>query len=133
VELHSNPFDAPRFGELSLEIRGKGLSDEEIYKVKKMVIVRTGKELNLIYNEHITLSGIPLECERFKINGRSPLEWIVNQFQLTTDKDTGIVSDPNLFASSPTYIVDLISSAISVSTETVAILETIPKFEYIVN
>jgi predicted helicase len=133
VELHSNPYDAPKFDKLRLEIRGKGLSDEEIYKVRKMVIVRTEGEINLIYNDHITIGGIPLESERFKINGRSPLEWIVNQFQLTTDKDTGIVSDPNLFVSNPTFVVDLISRAISVSTQTIAILESIPKFDYVID
>ncbi len=58
------------------------------YHITKMKIDRKDQSI-LIYNARITLKGIPPEAYAFKINGRSPLEWVVDQYQITTDKDSG--------------------------------------------
>ena len=32
---------------------------------------------------------------RYILNGRTPLEWFINRYQIITDKHSGIVNDPN--------------------------------------
>lgn len=30
----------------------------------------------------------------YKVDGRTPLEWVVDRYKVTTDEDSGIVNDP---------------------------------------
>ena len=66
------------------------------------------------------------------VNGRSPLEWIVERYQVKTDKASGIVNNPNDWADEhkqPRYILDLILSCITVSLKTLEIVENLPSVE----
>ena len=74
------------------------------------------------YNDFLTLAGIPAEVFRYRLGNRSALEWVVDQYRVKTDKRSGIVNDPN-HADDEEYIVDLIRKVISVSLETVGIVE----------
>ena len=74
------------------------------------------------YNDFLTLVGIPAEAFQYRLGKRSALEWVVDQYRVKTDKRSGIVNDPNR-ADDETYIVDLIRQVISVSLETVRIVE----------
>ena len=74
------------------------------------------------YNDFLTLAGIPAEAFQYRLGKRSALEWVVDQYRVKTDKRSGIVNDPNR-ADDETYIVDLIRQVISVSLETVRIVE----------
>ena len=74
------------------------------------------------YNDFLTLAGIPAEAFQYRLGKRSALEWVVDQYRVKTDKRSGIVNDPN-HADDETYIVDLIRKVISVSLETVRIVE----------
>ncbi len=76
----------------------------------------------LINNDFLTLAGIPAEALQYRLGNRSALEWVVDQYRVKTDKRSGIVNDPNR-ADDETYIVDLIRKVISVSLETVEIVE----------
>jgi len=55
------------------------------------------------------------------LGNRSALEWVIDQYQDTTDKRSGIVNDPNR-PDDPEYIVRLIGQVISVSLETVRLV-----------
>ena len=81
----------------------------------------------IIYNSHITLSGIPLEAYDYQINGKSPIEWIMERYQITTDKDSGIENDPNDYSDDPRYIIDLLRRIVRVSVETNQIVGQLPK------
>ena len=74
------------------------------------------------YNDFLTLGGIPAEAFRYRLGHRSALEWVVDQYRVKTDKRSGIVNDPNR-TDDEEYIVDLIRKVISVSLETVEIVE----------
>ena len=52
------------------------------------------------------------------MNGRSPLEWMVDRYQVKTDKATGITNDPNDYSDDPRYILDLIGRLVTVSMRT---------------
>ena len=87
----------------------------------------------LIYNEHITIKNIPLRSFEYVVNGRSPLEWIIDRYQVKEDKASGIVNNPNDWAAehdNPRYILDLILSSITVSLKTLEIVENLPDVNF---
>ncbi|MFZ1538905.1 MAG: type ISP restriction/modification enzyme, partial [Chromatiaceae bacterium] len=82
----------------------------------------------LVYNDFLTLGGIPPAVYDYRLGNRSALEWVVDQYQVTTDKRSGITNDPNR-ADDPQYIVRLIGQVVAVSLETVAIVAGLPELE----
>jgi len=107
------------------------------YRVEKMrygKIKVDGKTVDdktvLVYNEHITLKGIPLEAYDYVVNGKSALDWVVERQCVKTDKDSGIVNDANAWAietmENPKYPLELFQRVITVSLETMKIVKTLP-------
>jgi len=81
------------------------------------------------YNAHVTLDGIPLEAYDYVVNGKPALEWIMERYQITIDKASGIKNDPNDWCrehDNPRYIVDLIKRVTRVSLETMKIVNSLP-------
>jgi len=72
----------------------------------------------------------------YVVNGKSAIEWIMERYQITTHKDSGIKNDPNDWAEevgNPRYILDLLLSIINVSVQTVDIVNGLPKLEFETN
>lgn len=118
----------------------------ELYKVQKMTFARpttAQKEAGLkwdktriIYNSHVTLSAIPLEAYDYVVNGKPAIEWVMERYQVTRDKDSGIVNDPNDWCKEhdqPRYIVDLIGRIVQVSIETMKIVSGLPALNEVVD
>ncbi|BCX46409.1 helicase [Haloferula helveola] len=116
-----------------------GLDPWELYKVKKMTFARpTAKQkaegekwdkTRLIYNSKVTLTGIPLEAYDYVVNGKPALEWIMERYQVTVDKKSGIKNDPNDWCrehDDPRYIIDLLKRVTRVSLETNKIVAALP-------
>ena len=83
----------------------------------------------IVYNDWITLAGIPDEAHEYVVGPRSALEWLLDRYRVTTDKDSGIVNDPNdwgLEIGDPRYIIDLVKRVTTVSVETMAIVNALP-------
>ena len=78
--------------------------------------------------EFLTLEGIPPETFEYRLGNRSALEWVIDQYQVSTDKRGGITNDPNR-PDDPEYIVRLLSQVITVSLETVNVVKRLPKME----
>ena len=87
---------------------------------------KTVDKTTIIYNRHIKLHHIPLEAYEYIVNGKPALEWIMERYQLTRDKDSGITNNPNHWSEDPRYIVDLVKRIVRVSMETVAIVKSLP-------
>lgn len=101
--------------------------DEKEYRVEKMIFGKRNKDKTMIiYNSHINLSDIPLEAYDYIVNGKSAIEWIMERYQITKDKDSGIVNDPNDWSDDPRYIIDLVKRIVRVSLETVKIVNSLP-------
>lgn len=81
----------------------------------------------LVYNSRLTFKAIPEAAHRYVVNGRSPLEWMIDRYQVKTDASSGIVNDPNLFSDDPLYIANLIRRLVTVSVETMKIVDTLTK------
>ncbi len=90
------------------------------WRVEKMKLSRDKTQMR--YNDFLTLGGIPAAALRYRLGNRSALEWVIDQYRVKTDKRSGIVNDPNR-EEDPQYIVNLIGKVISVSLETVEIVE----------
>ncbi len=84
----------------------------------------------LIYNPHLTLSGIPERAHDYKLGTRSGIDWIIDRYFIKTDKASGIVNDPNAWADEhdqPRYILDLIGRVITLSCRTLDAIQSLPK------
>lgn len=107
------------------------------YKVTKMRFAKTrdenGKSVNdrstIIFNHDITISNIPEKSYQYIVNGRSAVEWIMDQYQVKTDKKSGITDDPNDYSTDEKYIFNLLLRIINVSIQTVDLIESLPPFE----
>lgn len=93
------------------------------WRVEKMRLSKD--KATLVYNEFLTLKGIPPETYEYRLGNRSALEWVIDQYQVSTDKRSGITNDPNR-GDDPEYVVRLIGQVITVSLETMEILKTLP-------
>ena len=81
----------------------------------------------LIVNDHIRLTGIPPEAHRYSVNGRTPLEWLVDRYRMTRDKESGIVNDPNAWFDDPRDLIAAIRRVVHLSVETARIVNSLPE------
>jgi predicted helicase len=107
------------------------------FKVVKMRYPGTGvkkDKTKVIYNAGITVCGIPAEAHEYMLGSRSAVDWIIERYQVKTDKPSGIVNDPNDWAEeqgNPRYILDLLARIVTVSVETVKIVKSLPLIELV--
>ena len=103
------------------------------YGVVKMRFPKKGKTDTIIYNNQITIEHIPAEAYEYVVNGKSAIEWIMERYQITTHKASGIVNNPNDWATEnndPKYILNLLLSVINISIQTVEIVKGLPEVEF---
>lgn len=126
ADLHLNYENQPSWEGVMLSGEDSGK-----FKVKKMKHPKRGQIDMIIFNEFITISNIPEQAYEYVVNGRPAIEWIINQYQVKTDKKSGIVDDPNEFSDNSRYILDLLLSVITVSMKTVELVGQLPKMEVV--
>ncbi|MDE2324622.1 MAG: DEAD/DEAH box helicase [Betaproteobacteria bacterium] len=105
-------------------------STVEDWRVVKMRYPSKADKTQIIVNAHLTLKGIPPEALEYVVNGKPAIEWVIERYQVTTDKDSGIHNDPNAWADEhgdPRYIIDLVKRVVRVSVETVKIVKVLPR------
>ncbi|WP_189061990.1 DEAD/DEAH box helicase [Longimycelium tulufanense] len=110
-----------------------GLAERTLYRVQQMVFGKgkgaTKDRSRIVCNSHVTLSGIPEEAYRYTLGTKSAIEWIMERYQVKTDKASGIVNDPNDWSDDPRYIIDLLKRVITVSVESVKIIDALPALD----
>ena len=129
--LHLNYEDqkVPYYGDVVIS-EGK-LDASELYRVDKMSFGASSDKSEIRYNSYITLKNIPLEAYDFKINSRSAIEWVMNQYQVVIDKDTQILNDPNLYSTDPKWILNILRNVVSLSVESLKIYKNLPQFIFL--
>ena len=93
------------------------------WRVEKMRLSKDKTQIQ--YNDFLTLDGIPPAVFDYRLGNRSALEWVLDQYRVKEDKRSGIVNDPNR-PDDKEYIVHLIQKVITVSLETMKIIEALP-------
>lgn len=141
---HLNYETVPRHDGVTLDTgkRARATLTPADYRVEKMKFAKvrdpqTNKSINdkstVIYNAHITIRNIPLEAYDYVVNGKPALEWVMERQAVTTDKDSGIVNDANLWATetmgNAKYPLELFLRVINVSLETLRIVRGLPALE----
>jgi predicted helicase len=89
AEIHVHYEQQLEYKLAKVEKKGKKLD----YRVTKMKLSKD--RTTLIYNQSLSLSGIPKETYEYRLGNRSALEWVIDQYQVSTDKRSGITNDPN--------------------------------------
>ena len=108
-------------------------AEEGFFTVEKLRFPKKGQKDTILFNSRITVSNIPARAYEYVVNGRSAIEWIMERYQVKTDKASGIKNDPNDWAEesgNPRYILDLLLSVINLSLQTMDIVEALPKLTF---
>ncbi len=83
AELHLNYEN----GEMHTSVKYTTLMNAEVegyYDVEKM----TKKRDSIIYNQNIAITKIPQKAFDYVINGKSAIDWAIERYSITTDKDS---------------------------------------------
>jgi len=122
AELHLNYETAPR--PEGVKVIGE---DSGYYRVEKMRPASKEDKSIIYFNSKITIQDIPAEAYNYIVNGKSAIEWIMERYQITINKDSDIKNDPNDYSDNPKYILNLLLSIITISLETNKIVAGLPK------
>ena len=134
MDLHIGYEEAAPYP-LEVRLAAGAPQEPELYTVNKMRWGGTTKSPDrsmIVYNDWITISGIPDEAHDYIVGPRSALEWLLDRYRVTSDKPSGIVNDPNdwgLELGNPRYIIDLVKRVTTVSVETMALVRALPPLE----
>ena len=99
-------------------------------RVTKMRFPSKEDKGTILYNDSVKIENIPMAAYDYVVNGKSAIEWVMERYAVTTNADSGIVNDPNLWCDNPRYILDLVSRVIQMSVETQKIVASLPKLEF---
>ena len=125
AELHIN-YETVKRWPVKEHITADNFTVEKMRFAKK-----NGKDDKTVinYNSCVTISEIPLEAYDYVVNGKSAIEWIMERYAVVINTESGIKNDPNDWAKeqgNPRYIIDLLESVITVSVETMKIVNSLP-------
>ena len=102
---------APEYPLTCLENRDVPFS----WRVEKMRLSKDRTQV--VVNPSLTLGGVPAKAYEYRLGNRSALEWVLDKYQVSVDKRSGIITDPNR-EDDPEYIVRLVGRVVTVSVET---------------
>lgn len=118
-ELHLN-YES---GEMHTSVKYITLMNAEVegyYDVEKM----TKKGDSIIYNHNIAITKIPQKAFEYVVNGKSAIDWVIERYQKTMDKESLIENNPNDYAGGK-YIFELLCRVIKLSEKSVDLIEKI--------
>ncbi|GAA7660867.1 hypothetical protein JP0144_10400 [Helicobacter pylori] len=119
AELHLN-YES---GEMHASVEYKTLmnaEEEGYYDVETMK--KIGDRIN--YNNHIAITKIPKKAFDYVVNGKSAIDWVIERYKKTTDKDSKIKNNPNDYAGGK-YVFELLCRVIKLSEKSVDLIEKI--------
>ncbi len=119
AELHLN-YES---GEMHTSVKYTTLMNAEVegyYDVDKM----TKKGDCILYNQNITITKIPQKAFDYVVNGKSAIDWVIERYSITKDKDSLIENNPNDYAGGK-YVFELLCRVIKLSEKSVDLIEKI--------
>ncbi len=119
AELHLN-YES---GEMHTSVKHNLLENAEMegyYDVEKM----TKKGDRILYNHNIAITKIPQKAFDYVVNGKSAIDWVIERYSITTDKDSLIENNPNHYAGGK-YVFELLCRVIKLSEKSVDLIEKI--------
>lgn len=125
LDLHLNYEDVEPYSGCKIIYH----SDNPSYKVEKIRFKSRDNHSVIRFNSDISIENIPKRAYDYVVNGRSAIEWILDQYQVKVDKTSQITDDPNEYSSDPKYIFKLLLRVITVSMKTMDLIGLLPRFE----
>lgn len=133
MDLHLNYEAVAPCENVKIKIK----SENPDYTVKKMkhpkILNSEGENVNdltrIIYNTEIEIIDIPEKAYNYVINGKSAINWIMSEYQIKTNKASGITDNPNDFSEDSKYILNLLLSVINLSLKTLDLIDSLPELE----
>ncbi|GAA8627874.1 hypothetical protein oki2_09270 [Helicobacter pylori] len=119
AELHLN-YES---GEMHTSVEYKTLMNAEekgYYDVETMK--KIGDRIN--YNNHIAITKIPKKAFDYVVNGKSAIDWVIERYKKTRDKDSLIENNPNDYKGGK-YVFELLCRVIKLSEKSVDLIEKI--------
>ncbi len=114
-------------GEMHTSVERATLMNAEekgYYDVEKMIKEMKKGECRIIYNKNITITKIPKKAFDYVVNGKSAIDWVIERYQKTTDKDSLIENNPNDYKGGK-YVFELLCRVIKLSEKSVDLIEKI--------
>ena len=127
ADLHIHYETAPR--PANVTVIGE---ENNFFRVEKMRFPSKDDKTKIILNSKISIENIPATAYEYIVNGKSAIEWIMERYAVTTHKESNIKNDPNDWATEvgkPKYILELLLSVITVSLETMKIVNGLPEIK----
>ncbi len=118
-ELHLNYESGEMHGSVEYNLL-ENAEIEGYYDVEKM----TKKGDRIIYNQNIAITKIPKKAFEYVVNGKSAIDWVIERYQKTMDKDSLIENNPNDYAGGK-YVFELLCRVIKLSEKSVDLIEKI--------
>ncbi|GAA7153598.1 hypothetical protein Kyoto69B_15930 [Helicobacter pylori] len=109
--------------ELHASVEYKTLMNAEekgYYDVETMK--KIGDRIN--YNNHIAITKIPKKAFDYALNGKSAIDWVIERYKKTTDKESKIKNNPNDYKGGK-YVFELLCRVIKLSEKSVDLIEKI--------
>jgi len=132
-KLHLN-YETVEPYELDEVVTGKAVAASKLYHAEKLRFPQgvklTDRPTSIVVNQYLLLDGIPQQCWDYMLNGKAALYWIMDRYQIKRDTESGIVNDPNEYSDDPKYIVNLIKRVVTVSVETMRIVNSLPDMDW---
>ncbi|WQT25532.1 DEAD/DEAH box helicase [Helicobacter pylori] len=120
-ELHLN-YES---GEMHTSVEYNLLENAEVEGYYDVVQMKKDKKGDRItYNHHITITQIPKKAFDYVINGKSAIDWVIERYSITKDKDSLIENNPNDYAGGQ-YVFELLCRVIKLSEKSVDLIEKI--------
>ncbi len=120
AELHLN-YESE---ELHASVEYKTLmnaEEEGYYDVETMK--KIGDRIH--YNNHIAITKIPKKAFDYVLNGKSAIDWVIERYQKTRDKDDSLIeNNPNDYKGGK-YVFELLCRVIKLSEKSVDLIEKI--------
>ncbi|GAA8442314.1 hypothetical protein HpNP56_09150 [Helicobacter pylori] len=121
AELHLN-YES---GEMHTSVKYTTLMNAGMEGYYDVVQIKKDKKGDcIIYNQNITITKIPKKAFDYVVNGKSTIDWVIERYQKTMDKDSLIENNPNDYAGGK-YILELLLRVIQLSVKSVDLIEKI--------
>lgn len=121
AELHLN-YES---GEMHTSVKYTTLMNAEMAGYYDVVQMKKDKKGDRIqYNHHITITQIPKKAFEYVINGKSAIDWVIERYSITKDKESLIENNPNDYAGGK-YVFELLCRVIKLSEKSVDLIEKI--------
>ncbi|MGL2539781.1 type ISP restriction/modification enzyme, partial [Helicobacter pylori] len=110
-------------GEMHASVKHNLLENAGMEGYYDVVKMKKDKD-RILYNHHITITKIPEKAFDYVVNGRSAIDWVIERYQITKDKDSLIENNPNDYAGGK-YVFELLCRVIKLSEKSVDLIEKI--------